>query len=56
MKKYIIYLRGFPKTNTLIKANDFYLTENNKMVYFVENHNNIIAAFNLEKIVGFKRL
>lgn len=56
MEKYVVYLCGFPKKEIHISANEFYITNDYKMVFFMDIYGNKIAMFNLDRIVGFKEI
>lgn len=56
INKYVVYLRGFLKKQIRIFANEFHISNDYKMVFFIDNYGNIRAMFNLDRIVGFKEV
>lgn len=46
----------FLKKEIHITADTYYISDDNKMISFVDNYSNVNAAFNLDQIVGFRRL
>lgn len=56
MKKYVIYLLGFLNEKTRIFAKEFHISNDDKMVFFIDNYGNMRAMFNLDRIVGFKEV